>query len=784
MKINSIDIVAFGKLKNFHLDLSDGLTVIYGENEKGKTTIMSFIRMMFYGSTGKSSDIDKNLRIKYRPWNSDIMAGSITFTKDGKSYRLEREFKKSNSTDKITLVDLELGTTQSLSGSDDIGAKIIGLSDAAFEKSVFVGELGAPQKNETADGEINSKLSNMSVSGDEDVSYEKVVLRLSKAREALMSKRGKSGKYDKTVAEIDNLSSQIDLSLETENEIAKLENAAALKKEALKAASAQSAALFEQLKNADKIKKRSFIEQFLTASTEYEKVKEKLLLKDGKIADKGFVSLLKQHISNASQLMAQHSDCMSEISELGQQIELLEAELSLKSTAPDDKTETIKTELAITNNKIEEASKQSDSIKQKLDSIKPTKKRNPVFIVAAALSVLAGILLSFSTFVFVAIPLFFLGIVFTILYFTLKRTTMPDTTTLQQELNLLSSSLSSLLAKKQQLLDQLNLAEAERTQSAVQLASSTALLQSKKVHNRKKLLRTNQLREQLEQLLAEIKSLCSPLGAVTELDSAKALAENIENLLNDLQALGARISILSENSGCQTVEQAEQKLALLDSQGISSSPINAETLKEEFKAKSEIISKIRSELSAIEAQIKALSSSNTSAEVLLKRKQQLLEQAESYKQFCELTDIASDALSDAFRQLRKNYSGALNARTAEIFSLISGKLQSDINISKNFDISISSEDAFGLKESAYLSNGTEDQLYLALRLSLAELMTEQTGSLPIILDDALAQYDDARAKAALEFLKQYSTNRQVLLYTCHSYFKEFAKAISINIINL
>ena len=124
MKINSIDIVAFGKLKNFHLDLSDGLTVIYGENEKGKTTIMSFIRMMFYGSTGKSSDIDKNLRIKYRPWNSEIMAGSITFTKDGKSYRLEREFKKSNSTDKITLVDLELGTTQSLSGSDDIGAKI------------------------------------------------------------------------------------------------------------------------------------------------------------------------------------------------------------------------------------------------------------------------------------------------------------------------------------------------------------------------------------------------------------------------------------------------------------------------------------------------------------------------------------------------------------------------------------------------------------------------------------------------------------------------------------
>ncbi|MBO5908463.1 MAG: AAA family ATPase [Clostridia bacterium] len=784
MKINSIDIAAFGKLKNFHLDFSDGLTVLYGENEKGKTTIMSFIRMMFYGNAGKSSDIDKNLRIKYRPWNSDIMAGSITFTKDGRSYRLEREFKKSNSTDKITLIDLELGTIQSLSGSDDIGAKIIGLSDAAFEKSVFVSELGAPQKNETADGEINSKLSNMSVSGDEDVSYEKVALRLSKAREVLMSKRGKIGKYDKTVAEIENLSSQIDLSLENENEIAKLEKEAALKKEALKEASAQSAALFEQLKNADKIKKRNFIEKFLTASAEYEKVKEKLLLKDGKIADKEFVSLLNQHISDASQLISQHSACMSEISDLGEQIEALESELNTASISSDNETETIKSELAVTNNKIEEASLQSENIKQKLGAIKPVKKRNPIFIVSTALSVLLGILLCFSTFPFASIPLFILGLIFAVLYFVLRHTTMPDTTALQQELNLLASSLSSLLAKKQQLLDQLNLTEAERTQSAVQLASTTALLQSKKSQMQEMLLRANQLREQSEQLFAEIRNLCSPLGTVTELSSAKELAENIENSLNDLQAIGARISILSENSGCQTIEQAEQKLALFDSQGVSSSPINAETLKEEFKAKSEISSKIRSELSAIEAQIKTLCSSNVSAEVLFRQKQELTERANNYKQFCELTDIASDALNDAFRQLRKNYSGALNTRTAEIFSLICDKPQSDINISKNFDISISSGDAFGLKESAYLSSGTEDQLYLALRLSLAELMTEQTGSLPIILDDALAQYDDQRAKSALLFLKQYSSNRQILLYTCHSFFKDSAEELSIKTVEL
>ncbi|MEE0928753.1 MAG: AAA family ATPase, partial [Acutalibacteraceae bacterium] len=80
MKIKSIDIAGFGKFKNYHLDFPDNMTLILGENENGKSTIMAFLRMMFYGNTGKASGIDKNPRKKYRPWNGDIMAGSVTFS--------------------------------------------------------------------------------------------------------------------------------------------------------------------------------------------------------------------------------------------------------------------------------------------------------------------------------------------------------------------------------------------------------------------------------------------------------------------------------------------------------------------------------------------------------------------------------------------------------------------------------------------------------------------------------------------------------------------------------
>ena len=122
MKINSIHIASFGKFKDFTFNFSDGFNIIYGDNEDGKTTIMAFIKMMFYGSRTKSSDLNKNLRKKYTPWDSDFMAGSVDFTHNGTSYRLEREFKGS-STDKITLINLDMGTKTALSGKTEPGSE-------------------------------------------------------------------------------------------------------------------------------------------------------------------------------------------------------------------------------------------------------------------------------------------------------------------------------------------------------------------------------------------------------------------------------------------------------------------------------------------------------------------------------------------------------------------------------------------------------------------------------------------------------------------------------------
>ena len=80
------------------------------------------------------------------------------------------------------------------------------------------------------------------------------------------------------------------------------------------------------------------------------------------------------------------------------------------------------------------------------------------------------------------------------------------------------------------------------------------------------------------------------------------------------------------------------------------------------------------------------------------------------------------------------------------------------------------EEAGGLqpRRALALSQGTADQLYLAVRLAACKLVLPQEEPCPLVLDDALANFDDSRAALALECLEELGGERQILLFTCHS----------------
>lgn len=74
-----------------------------------------------------------------------------------------------------------------------------------------------------------------------------------------------------------------------------------------------------------------------------------------------------------------------------------------------------------------------------------------------------------------------------------------------------------------------------------------------------------------------------------------------------------------------------------------------------------------------------------------------------------------------------------------------------------------------------MSEGTRDQLYLALRLAALELQRERGVHLPVILDDVLMTSDDVRAGCILKALEQFSSSSQVIVFTHHQHLIEVAR---------
>ena len=72
------------------------------------------------------------------------------------------------------------------------------------------------------------------------------------------------------------------------------------------------------------------------------------------------------------------------------------------------------------------------------------------------------------------------------------------------------------------------------------------------------------------------------------------------------------------------------------------------------------------------------------------------------------------------------------------------------------------------RDAGMLSAGTVDQLYLATRLAICDLVLPEEKAIPLVLDDALTNFDDVRCAAALRWLKEESRHRQIILFTCHS----------------
>ncbi len=179
MKFLDLHINGFGKFNNCSIAFQDGLNVVYGKNEAGKSTLHSFIRSMLFGmerQRGRAARTDQFT--KYKPWDlKGGYEGRIRLESAGHVYRIERNFQNSR---EFAIIDETLG--QEVEPTRALLDQILcGLSETAYVNTISIGQL----KSATDGGmvtELKNYIANMNTTGS-------MALNITKASAFLKSQR-------------------------------------------------------------------------------------------------------------------------------------------------------------------------------------------------------------------------------------------------------------------------------------------------------------------------------------------------------------------------------------------------------------------------------------------------------------------------------------------------------------------------------------------------------------------------------------------------------------------
>lgn len=783
MKIKNIYISSFGGIKDLKLDFSDGFNLVFGENENGKTTVMAFIKMMFYGSDRGSAQIAKNIRKKYTPWDGSPMAGSIDFELNGRNYRLEREFRATNSTDKVTLYDLNLGDRQVVPG--DIGAKLFGLSAAAFERSVFVGQSVFGESDPTAEGEINSKLSNLALTGDESISFETVNSRLEKAKTALMSKRGKTGEYDKNLLLCNQLKQKIQNAEVVQEDIKnKTEQKTALetKTEELCKKAAELKAIVD---SENDIKNKEKLKEYLELKNQLDSINKELCLKDGSPVDEMFLRKLKFCISRVDAAKVKSEAKKEEKQRLEKNII---SALNPPADASPEKASQLKTEISQIQKQINETETQINALeisKKECDNSQSnkTKGKGIIFLIIGLALIALATGLFVAKLIIPSVIATVLGIA-SVIAFPISlniskkaaEKILNASTQIADKITQLQNKKNDLqrdIATKNSLLEIMNVA----------LNSNTAILENQRQLLKEIELETTELETMVKEESDELLALFTRFKDCTNTEEIVNSIEEISKIAEKQKAIKQNLTFLSRDLNGISYEEAARKLEEMG--GVEKETrTDFNELKANYEALVSQISDNKSLIATIAAEIKSDLSHAEDSERIKKELSALTEKVNSQEEFCRATDIAMEVLLESFGEVRKSYGSVLEQTAGEIFSSLSGGKYDSVSISKAFQINVTEKDAFGSRESAYLSTGCTDQAYLSLRLALSKLIFAENEALPIFLDDVLAQYDDKRTIIAMEYLKTFAEHNQIIMFTCHGAICEEGKKLSIEVKNL
>lgn len=722
MKIKTMTAV-FGKLQGERLTLEPGLNIITAPNEGGKSTWCAFLRAMFYGIDTRDRDRKGHLAEKnhYQPWSGAPMEGEITLEWQGRDITIRRGPRGTVPFGNFSAV--YTGTEEPVPGltADTCGQMLLGVGREVYERSAFIGQSGSLAIRSAP--ELEARIAALVSSGEEDVSYSQVERQLkewlnrrkvNKSVGRIPQLEGERAELAQSVGELQQLNDQIN-QLEGEQAQAKRRHAFCT----------------QQLERYKAIAQQKLDRQYTQALTDENQAQAQL---DALLSEQARFGTLpsREALKRAQGELAFLKALEPEI-RLGQE-ELEAAQQALeraRQAAQDDLFPGMTGEEAVRKGEQDRESYCAGVEKR------AASRRNAALL--QILGVLAGAALA------VFGPLWWLGpIAYGVCAAASVVIFAGGTKAGRQAEQILArygvdqvEDIAALAGDYQQ-----RVAAADQAAQQVRMIQGGLKDRQARLENsRRDLFQfVHTFAPEVKELFGVSAALSRALNLGERETLARSRLEGAKRLTQALQAQGGR-ELTEETQLPQPtlpLEQAAQETG---------------RLQVELERLDRALNQARGKQQAL-GDPAALSAQLEQVEEELSRRNR------EY----QAISIAMDTLKQADAQLQQRFSPQLNRAAGTLLDRLTGGKYHTLSLDKQLDASAEGERDVLPHSALYLSKGTVDQIYLAVRLAVCDLCLPDA---PLVLDEALASFDDGRAQRALELLRELAQQRQILLFSCH-----------------
>ena len=703
----------FGKLENETLTLEKGLNILQAPNEWGKSTWCAFLTAMLYGietrvHTTKTALADKE---RYAPWSGSPMSGRMDLNWNGKDITVERWSKGRSVFGQFRAYETATGMDIPELTAANCGQQLLGVEKSVFMRAGFLRLADLPV---TEDEALRRRLNALVTTGDESGTADALAQKLRELKNRCRANRS-NGLLPQLEAQRGDLEGKLRQLQELHDQSQRLrEREAQLEAYGAKLQNHKAALAFEA--------NRAYGERLLGAKNAQAIAQARCNELENASAADPEPARLEQNLAQL-RLLRQHQQTLAFDAQLLQPPAAMPAVPEVfRGLSPQQAREQVKRDLE--EYKTAEAGSE-----------------NKLLLILGILLTAIGIVMAVAG----------RGVILWSIAAAAAMAGIVCILLRSQARGKAKAAMGAILTKYAPIAPEKWESEADYW-TKLQEENAQAQLN---------------YREKLEELRQRREDLNGKLRLLTGGEDPTACERGWEEARERQKAL---------LDACRELQRAADLVqALQESQRQVSAPAQPDTLDFDEAETARLLADCTAEQRHLKERLGHFQGLMEALGRESELRQQLAEVQERISQAEDMlaaVEIAQATLSQATSELQRRFAPRISQRAQELFGKLTGGRYDRLMLDSDLAVHAGAKEETTLRSALWRSEGTMDQLYLALRLAVAEELTPET---PLVLDDALVRFDDTRLAQALEILEQVAENRQVILFTCQSREKQLQK---------